>query len=326
MHTSIMKCQNKFGVGMLLVAHLITTASPLRATPPPPKPLTRYADSTGLHADAMLAKQLLQRGRKHLADGRYRAACVLLEKSNELDATTPAKFALAQCYDNTDRHARAWSLLEDIANTSKIPAHAAVARELMSVIAPSVGKIVIYLPQPGKRPSGLQIHVDGALVDNAQWRETGRVEILMDLGEHVVMATAKEKIPWQRSFLVTSHNKPVTISIPELGNEQRLPPSSPPPKHTTSPLALSLASFGTLAFMGGLTAFAIGAVQQESRADLFVPSSAFLAVGGVAVATSIWLSLDPAKPSNASAENRIPLRVFATVGANHAFATVQAHF
>jgi len=310
---------------IVIVLLCLGIAPPVSASPAPSKPLERYSERAGVHADSILAKQMLVNGRKHMANGKYRSACPLLEESLTLDATTQAKFALAQCYDETNRHARAWTMLEDIANTAKIPKHAALARELLIAIAPRVGKGIVSMPPPGRRPMGLQIHVDGAPLPIGSWRESGRFEMVLDIGEHVVMATAPRKTPWQQSFLVISHDKPVTISVPDLADDKPLPPPLTPPQ-PTSPIAMLLTSFGALAFTVGATAFVVGTVEQKSRSELFVPVSACLALGGVAIASSVWFWRAPAKSAKAAATNRLPLRVVATAGAGHAFATVQGHF
>ncbi|MDC3958999.1 tetratricopeptide repeat protein [Polyangium jinanense] len=311
----------------LVLPFYLATTSQAFATPPLAKPVVRHPDRDGTQGGLPLAKELLLRGRQHMSKKQYRSACPLLEESLRLDPATSSKFVLAKCHYRMDRHARAFELLEDIQRTAKDPAEVKLARDIAAGITPTIGKLIVSLPPPSMRPEGLELHLDGARLDTPSGQGSEPVTKALDIGEHIVLATAPRKVPWRQSFLVTSHDKPITIHVPELVDE--LPPPPAPMKEIvarTSPWVLPLATLGVLGLAAGAGVGLVGLENEPQRPDLFVPMGGFLFLGGAAMAGALVLWHGTSKSTNTSTAATIPLQFVPIVGPGSTFGALRGRF
>ncbi|MDI1430155.1 tetratricopeptide repeat protein [Polyangium sorediatum] len=310
-------------LGLVLLCHLATTSHAIAA---PSKAVVRHPDRKDSRGGISLATELFQRGKQYMSKNEFRSACPFFEESVKLDPVILSKFALTKCYYETERYARAFELLEDIQKTAKDPAEVKRARAIAATIAPNLVKLTIVRASPTMRQAGLGIHLDGVRLDEASWQGSAPATKMLDIGEHVVLATAPGKVPWRQSFLMSSPDKPITIHVPRLADE--LPPQPAPVTEAASKKdwVLPVAGLGILTFLTGVGVGVIGMENETQRSDLFVPLGACLAVGGMLTVGSVLLwssSSNPAKPStSAGMELRLlppqvtPSRTFASVQLN----------
>ncbi|MDC0744758.1 tetratricopeptide repeat protein [Polyangium mundeleinium] len=258
-----------------------------------------------------------------MSKNQFRSACPLLEESHRLDPAVASKFVLAKCYYRMDRHARAFELLEDIQKTAKDPADVKLARDIAAGITPTIGKLTVSLPPPSMRPEGLELHLDGARLNTSE-HGSAPVTKVLDLGEHIVLATAPHKVPWRQSFLVTAYDKPITIQVPPLVDE--MPPPAPVPQAKTSPWVLPLATLGVLGLAAGTGVGLVGLENEPQRAGLFVPMGGSLVLGGVAMAGAFALWRATSTPTNASTTAGVPLQFVPVVGPGSTFGALRGSF
>ncbi len=312
-------------LALILPFYLATTSQAL-ATPPLANQIVRHPERKDAQGGLPLAKMLFLRGKQHMSKNEYRSACPLLEESVRLDPAILSKFALTKCHYQMERYARAFELLLDIQATAKAPADVKRAREIAATVTPKIGKLTVALPPASMRPKGIEIYLDGARLDDDAWQGSEPATRVLDIGEHVVLATAPGKVPWRQAFHVTAHDKPITIHVPRLADELPEPAPVKENESRTSNLVLPLAGLGVLTFATGVGVGIVGIEHEKQRADLFVPLGACLAIGGVAMAGSVLLWPGKSKSTQAPAAAAIPLRFVPVAGPGRAFGAIQGSF
>ncbi len=211
--------------------------------------------------DAMARAEQLFREAKTLTDsGQYPAACPKLEESERLDAALGTEFNLADCYEHTERPAKAFKLFRAVAAA----AHAAgkdarerAARARADALDTQVGTVRIRFVT-GSPPPGARITLDASEVP-----DVGSVQILTP-GRHLFQVSGVGLASLSRDVVVTAQQT-VEVLVPDLSNPPPVqePPPPPPAREPTTSGASGTGGANILAYaLGGaaIVGFGVGGV------------------------------------------------------------------
>jgi len=170
------------------------------------------------------ADRLFNEGNQLVARGAYREACPKLERSQELDPGVGTQFNLANCYERTERPARAYKLfreVERIARAAGKHERAEASHQRAEALAPKVPQLRFVLKEP---PHDLVLKVDGEPVAKPN------DPVLVDPGAHEAMASAPGKRTWTSAVNVTQDAHVIDVTIPRLEDEPMATPATPVPR------------------------------------------------------------------------------------------------
>jgi hypothetical protein len=188
----------------------------LTASPP------AFAQSASQQSAA--AQTAFDEAMKLMSEGRTAEACPKFEAAQRLDPGMATQFRLAECYDKTGRLASAWANYVEVADAAKAAKskdREAFARKRAAALEPRLSRLTIVVPQALSTLEGLEIKRDRTVVHKALWGTA----VPVDPGEHVVVATAPGKKPWQGKGMAAEQPTRLEVTIPAL--EDMPPPPSP---------------------------------------------------------------------------------------------------
>lgn len=186
--------------------------------------------------DPVVAKRLFAEGRVLYDQGKFIEACVLFDKSFELDPAVGTKLNLAECAERDHKPRAAWllwmSAVEEFERKSD--KRSKFARARADALAPKLATVVARVIRPKQK--GLTIQIAGRDVAPAK-------EIIerAEPGEIVVTARAPERETFQTTVTVGLGGK-VSVEIPSLakrgGEGPDLEPDDVEPDPVPDPIAL----------------------------------------------------------------------------------------
>lgn len=145
---------------------------------------------------------------------RYREACPKLEEVVDLvPEGIGGKITLAECYEADGRLVRAYEAFkaaEQAAAKAGQAEREKKAQDRAAAILPRVSKLIIVVPDAVRALPGLEVRRDGLVVDSSGWG----APIVVEGGEHRVMATATGKEPWEKGIEITGGGSQGSITIP----------------------------------------------------------------------------------------------------------------
>ncbi|MEZ4295920.1 MAG: hypothetical protein R3B70_13175 [Polyangiaceae bacterium] len=188
--------------------------------------------------------------------------CAKLQESLRLDPAPGTRFYLAECLEQTGKHASAWLLYTEVAdamaNTGQ-HARETAARDRAAALSPKLARLRVDVP-PAARVAGLVIKRDGVTLGEAQWGFAAPV----DAGPHTIEATAPEKPPFTKTIDVTEPGQTIAVELPPWSTAappQAAPLDTPVPTATlapdTAPLPFSFRTAGIL--LGGISLAGVAA-------------------------------------------------------------------
>jgi hypothetical protein len=273
-------------------------------------------------ADLAPAQALFEQGRADMARGEYARACSELEESQRLAPALGTAFNLADCWTHTGRLAAAWSLFRDVEAEARLThqnARAEIARKRADELEQRLPRLRIQVQSPADQ---IEVRRDGAVVGTAQWEAA----VPVDLGDHLVSASAPGRTPWCQTVRVSKESETVSVVIPALAVGVRkdgalLPPPPKPPvtvggaapplprlaPSRVGPIALgaggvallvgsavtltvAAAMYRSAGPCSGTVCFTEAAVEQRQSARTLGNVATGLAIGGGAavVASAVW--------------------------------------
>jgi hypothetical protein len=179
-------------------------------------------------ADPVAAETLFEQARAAMAHGAYAEACPKLEESQRLAPALGTAFNLADCWAHVGRLASAWSLFRDVEGEAQLAhqtARGQVARRRADELEPRLPRMLIRVPSPTNQ---IEVRRDGIAVGPVQWGTA----VPVDLGAHVVAATAPGHKPWRDTVRLHAEAQSVTVVVPPLEIE---PPRQPTPAFAPPP-------------------------------------------------------------------------------------------
>jgi hypothetical protein len=207
--------------------------------------------------------QLFQKGKKLLAEKRYKDACATFEKVDKLEPAIGAKLNVAKCYEEWGKLGQAYRWYSDaerMANDTK-DKRASKIKDLMVALDPDVPKLTLHvIPADADRVVGA-VSLDGVRVPDAQLEVAFRI----DPGPHEITYTnpagkrITKTIPVGRgdqselTLELPKHGsniKPPPVEQPANGGATTLadtpPPTTPDPGRNRRLIGLSLGGAGVL--------------------------------------------------------------------------------
>jgi hypothetical protein len=170
------------------------------------------------------AEALFQDGKALMAKGDYAQACPKLARSQQLDPAVGTLLNLALCYEHANKSASAWASYKQAAAA----AHNAgqtdrekFAREHAQVLEPKLGSINVKVDSA---VLGIEVRMDGAVVDSAEWG----IALPVDAGSHRIEARAAQRKPWSTTLDARDGVKSDVV-VPALEPEDREPVFKPKP-------------------------------------------------------------------------------------------------
>lgn len=164
--------------------------------------------ATQVHADTTTAKLAFEQGEKLTLQGKWADACPYFEASFRADPQLGALLALAECHEQINRIASAWSELKDalVIATDRNDARKADIELAIKELEPRVPKL--KLTPPPRIIPGLTVKRD----NNDVTLLVG-TEIPTDAGEHEVLTEAPDHEPVRQKVTVkegavTTHELP----------------------------------------------------------------------------------------------------------------------
>ncbi|WP_394843772.1 hypothetical protein LZC95_42825 [Pendulispora brunnea] len=176
------------------------------------------------------ADRLFNEGNRLMASGAYREACPKLERSQELDPGVGTQFNLANCYEMTERLARALSLfreVERIARAAGKTERAEAAHQRAASLTARTPQLRFISREP------LEWTLDGERLRSIT------EPVFVDPGAHHVVASAPAKRPWSSTVNVTKEMRLVDVAAPPLASEAA--PASPMPTSSSWPAQRTIA-------------------------------------------------------------------------------------
>ncbi|MFO0616883.1 MAG: hypothetical protein U0414_30085 [Polyangiaceae bacterium] len=165
-------------------------------------------------ADRALATQLFQDGRALLEKKDFAAACPKFEESQRLDPGGGTLLNLAICHRGEGKLATAWTELNEalgLARRDGRDDRIALATQQIAAVEPKISRLTLVVPPASDLPE-LELQRDGTAVGRAAWG----TPIPLDPGEHVVVASAPGRIPWEQRFTITDEPSRPSVEVPVL--------------------------------------------------------------------------------------------------------------
>ncbi|MRG98161.1 tetratricopeptide repeat protein [Polyangium spumosum] len=187
----------------------------------------------------------------------YAAACPRLEEVIKLAPEgVGGMITLGQCYEGWGRLATAhaaYRRAEQVAAAKGDKDRQQKAAQKAGAIEPHLSQVTVVVPDALRDLAGLSVQRDGAVVEQAQWG----VPVPVDVGKHVVAATATGRKPWEKHISVMRDGDTVVVEI-----EAPAPAavSTPPVQPPTLPTALSPMATTQASQRPGLSGAEIGAL------------------------------------------------------------------
>ncbi|MDC0680680.1 tetratricopeptide repeat protein [Sorangium atrum] len=175
-------------------------------------PFRAHAQASGTKVSQQI-QQLFNQAVAEMEAGQFQAACPKLEHVVEYQPDGfGARLALAECYEGMGDFPRAWQTCFDTklaALKAKNGKRAQDAERCMVDLDPKVAKIVLNVSDDVRSSPDLEIALDGARVELSRWG----APMAVARGEHVVVATARGRLPWRKSITLQSGGSPQPIDV-----------------------------------------------------------------------------------------------------------------
>lgn len=183
-----------------------------------------FASAGAAAQGSSIAEQLFVEGRALMQAGKHAEACAKFKASHDLDHTsTGTLLNLALCHEQTGKLATAWAEFRQVAAESagRREDRVAIAKEHEEKLAPLLAHVRIDVPQEVRVP-GLSLQLDdGDPMSEGTWG----VEVPIDSGDHVLVATAPGKLASKVKFQIPRTPELVGVTVPALVDA---PPDPPP--------------------------------------------------------------------------------------------------
>jgi hypothetical protein len=161
------------------------------------------------------AEALFRRALELVDEGKHGRACPMLEESQRIDPAMGTAFRLAECYQRSGRLAEAWTLFRHVADTAQRGGRhhrALVARSRAGELGPRIAVALIVVPPEVAGTPALDVSWDERGLGRDRWG----MSMAVDVGEHVLTATAPGKRPFRRVVRVSGPGTLVEVSVPPL--------------------------------------------------------------------------------------------------------------
>ncbi len=207
--------------------------------------------------DTAIAESLFREGKALMKAGDYGKACPKLAESQRLDPASGTMLAVALCHEKEGKVATAWAEYleaDAMARRKGQTARSEAAQKRAAALEPLLAKLEIVVDDALRALPGLQIRLDGVVVESAVWGSA----VPVDPGKREIEARAEGKKPWQGTVAITKPAEQASITIGPLDDLPPEPPQQPalPPPVAESEDSTALWVAGGV--IGGLGVVALG--------------------------------------------------------------------
>ncbi len=215
-----------------------------------------------------VARRLFAEGRALSDQGKYIEACVLFEKSFELDPAVGTKLNLAECAERSGKPRAAWLLWVGAATEfeRQSDGRAAFARQRADALEAKLATVIVRVARPRKK--GLEITINGRVVEPSAYL----VE-RTDAKRVKVVATAPDRVSFEKSVDV-SIGEQVEVELPPLarvaGKQEEDDSELPNPK----PWAIAATLTGVLT-AGGVVLNVVAVGKTHDFEEMFITDDPF---------------------------------------------------
>lgn len=170
------------------------------------------------------AEQLFRQAKAFVAAGKDAEACPLFAESNRLDPGVGTLLNLALCHEKTGRVASAWGEFRAVEQHARAthPDRAELARKHAEALEPRISRLRVAVAGGAAAPHDLVVKVDGEEKPKALW--TG---IAVDVGAHVVVASASGHVPREARVKVDDEGVTVDVALASLERVKEASPEAP---------------------------------------------------------------------------------------------------
>ena len=194
-------------LGAAVIAALLALSSAARAQP---------------SEQAAAATAQFDLGRALMKQKNFAEACAAFERSQKLDPQWGTLYNLATCYAMSDRLASAWAAYRELAQRDTNPARRKESSKQAHELEKRLPRLLVTAADP---PPGLVVTIDGVDVTALLGRESP-----VDLGRHVIRATAPGYADFERAKTIVDEARHVKVAIELRRPEHARPePAAEPP-------------------------------------------------------------------------------------------------
>jgi hypothetical protein len=162
--------------------------------------------------DEAAAEALFAEGKRLAAEGKLAEACPKFAESNRLDRGAGTLIHLADCYEKNHQSASAWATFKEAASAAQGLGRAdweKLASARAAALEPKLAKLTIRVTDPADK---IEVTRDGTPTSSASWS----VPIPVDVGTHVVAASAPGRKPFKASVTVSKDGERDEVVVPPL--------------------------------------------------------------------------------------------------------------
>lgn len=146
-----------------------------------------------------------------------------------------ARLMLGECNKREGKLASAWRAYReaiDVATRIDQPIRAEQAARLAASLEPRLAKFKMQWPEEAWQMPGLEIRIDEKVVDV----KTVRMDVPVDIGEHVIAVSAQGKKRVEKTFVVQNDGVTLDVAVePPVAVDPPLPPEKPKPTVEVAP-------------------------------------------------------------------------------------------
>jgi hypothetical protein len=177
------------------------------------------------------ARVLFNQGRDLMKAGKLQEACGKLEAARKLYASPGVLLNLADCHEQIDRTASAWTEFGDAADAAQRanrPRDEAEAKRRQAAIQSRLSLLAVMVDHA---PDNAVLKRDGTAIDRSAWGTA----VPVDPGMHEVTMEAPGYRAWSTQVTVRDPGKTETVRIPALESVAPVAAAPPPPEATPAP-------------------------------------------------------------------------------------------
>lgn len=186
-------------------------------------------------ADAALAEQLFEEGKRLLEEEKYGEACPKLAESHRLDPAGGTILLLAQCHEAQGKLATAWAeYKESLARAVEAgnTRRERISRERIAALAPLLSTLTIQVPPEVARLPGFRLTRGGVPLGSVLWGTA----MTVDPGSHEIQASADGFEVWSQRVEIQPRADRASLTVPML---RALPEATPAASSSSLPAASS---------------------------------------------------------------------------------------
>ena len=165
-----------------------------------------------LAGEEAAAEALFLEAKRLSAEGKFAEACPKFAESNKLDRGAGTLIHLGDCYEKNHQTASAWAAYREASSAAQALGRSdweKLASARAAALEPKLAKLTIRVVEPADK---IEVSRDGSHTSPASWG----VAIPVDVGTHVVQASAPGRKPFKTSVAINRDGDRDEVVVPKL--------------------------------------------------------------------------------------------------------------